>query len=67
MELNAYGREWLDKQLAKIDENGVYASIGAYDPEAFAKYLEIRKEELTKIASEHQDDPEFQARNTPQA
>lgn len=67
MDLNAYGQKWVDSHLAKIYEDRVYASIGAYDPEAFAKYLEIRKEELIKIAVEHQDDPEFQYRNRPQA
>lgn len=57
--MNEAQQAWLDKQLAKIDENDVYASIGAYDPEAFQKYLEIRKAELIRVAQECKDSIEF--------
>ena len=65
MELNRYGLEWVDRCLDKIDEDKVYASIGSYDPNAFAAYCKLEKERLTKIALKYQDDEEFQMRNTP--
>lgn len=67
MELNAYGRQWVDGKLDEINEDAVYASIGAYDPEAFKDYCRNEKDRLTEIALQHQDDPEFQLRNTPPA
>jgi hypothetical protein len=65
VELNQYGLEWVDSCLDKIDEDAVYASIGAYDPEAYAAYFRLEKERLTGIALKYQDDPEFQMRNQP--
>lgn len=65
MELNAYGRHWLKCKMNEINEDDVYASIGANDPEAFKAYRRNEKEKFTKIALEHQDDPEFQYQNNP--
>lgn len=62
MALNEYGQKWLDSQLAKIDEDQIYASIGAYDPEAFQAYLGLETARLTLIALDFQDSPEFQRR-----
>jgi len=44
---------WVELQLSQIDEDGVYASIGAYDPEAFAAYKELERQKLEKIEQCH--------------
>lgn len=64
MELNVYGLDWVNSHMGKIYEDGVYASIGAYDPEAFEAYCRNERDRLTNIALQHQDDPEFQMRST---
>lgn len=64
-QLNEFGSKWVQDHIAKIDEDAVYASIGAYDPDAFAAYLRLEKERLTEIALDYQDQPEFQMRNAP--
>ena len=64
--LNIYGTHWVNKTIAKIDEDQVYASIGAYDEEAFKGYLILERVRLEEIALRHQDDPEFQINNRPQ-
>ena len=63
VELNQYGQQFVNQVIGGIDEDKVYASIGAYDPEAFAAYLQNETERITKIALEHQNDPEFQHYN----
>lgn len=66
-ELNKFGLEWIDRKMKEIEatEDAVYASIGAYDLEAFKAYCWHQREALTAIALRHQDDPEFQVRNVP--
>ena len=44
---------WVQEMLAKIDEDAVYASIGAYDLEAFSSYVALEKERLERIAADY--------------
>lgn len=63
MELNEYGRKFVEEELARIDEDRFYANIGAYDPEAIEIYKKNRRQDLTKIALEFQDTLEFCVRH----
>lgn len=40
---------YVEKKLAEINEDAVYASLGAYDPGAFAAYVELRRMDLETI------------------
>lgn len=51
--MNVTQQAWVDQHIAAIDEDSVYASIGAYDPEAFQQYLANERERLTAIAIAH--------------
>lgn len=48
------GRDWVDQTMVKVaeKEDEIYASIGAYDPEAFASYLQNERDRLSQIARE---------------
>lgn len=48
------GTMWVEQTMAKIEakEDEIYASIGAYDPDAFKAYLANEHERLTKIAED---------------
>lgn len=50
--------EWVEMQLAQIDEDKVYASIGAYDPEAFKAFISnerTRFEGIEKMCNTPED------------
>ena len=59
MKLNKYGQKFVEDALAEIDEDQIYSNIEIYDPEAMEEYKKLRKDELTKIALEYQNDIEF--------
>lgn len=40
---------WVELKIAQIDEDMVYAAIGAYDPEAFGLYIQNERQRLTEI------------------
>jgi hypothetical protein len=60
MDKNQFAEAYAAASVARINDDQLYASIGAYDPEAVKSYKELKHKEYRAIALKYYSDDESQ-------